>query len=150
VQTAWAEANRIQNAKANALRDELGRREEAQMKLSKAISMISPAADLSYLGTDLTSTGLMNQKHFAELARLWDRSYSDYVQARTTALQKKDPLTDWWNSPVDVSDMPRFQYREEALGARIAGVLPALGLLAGFGLLAFAAAFVAFIKYDVR
>jgi ABC-type transport system involved in multi-copper enzyme maturation permease subunit len=150
VQAAWGEANRIQNAKADALRDELRRQEEAQTKLSKTISMISPAADFSYLGTDLTSTGLQNQKHFAELARLWGQSYRDYVQTRTSALQKKDPLTDWWNSAVEVSDMPRFQYKEEAIGARIAGVLPALGLLAGFGLLAFAAAFFSFIKYDVR
>ena len=150
VQSAWDEANRIQNAKANALWDDLGRKEEAQMKLSKTISMISPAADFSYLATDLTSTGLMNRKHFAELDRLWSRAYGDYVKAKTSALQKKDPLTDWWNSPVDVSDMPRFQYKEEAIGARIAGSLPALGLLAGFGLLAFGAAFVSFVKYDVR
>ena len=150
VQAAWDEANRIQNAKANALWDDLGRKEEAQMKLSKTISMISPAADFSYLATDLTSTGLMNRKHFAELDRLWSRAYGDYVKAKTSALQKKDPLTDWWNSAVDVSDMPRFQYKEEAIGARIAGALPALGLLAGFGLLAFGAAFVSFVNYDVR
>jgi len=150
VEAAWAEANRIQGAKANALWDDLGRKEEAQMKLARTISMISPAADYSYLATDMTSTGLMNQRHFAELGRLWGRAYADYVKAKTVELQKKDPLTDWWNTAVDVSDMPRFQYKAEAVGARIAGVLPAMGILAGLGLIAFAAAFVSFVKYDVR
>jgi len=150
VQAAWDEANRVQSAKANVLRDDLARKEEAQSKLAKTFSMASPAADFSYLAADLTSTGLRNRKHFAELARLWDRAYWDYVRAKTAALVKKDPLTDWWNSPVDVGDMPRFEYKEESAGARIAGSLPGLGLLAGFGLLAFAAAFAAFVKYDVR
>jgi ABC-type transport system involved in multi-copper enzyme maturation permease subunit len=150
VEAAWAEANRIQGAKASALWDDLRLKEEAQTRLSKMISMISPSADFSYLATDLTSTGLMNQAHFAEAGRLWGRAYGDYVKAKTADLQKKDPLTDWWNTAVDVSDMPRFQYREEAVGARIAGVLPAMGILAGLGLLAFAAAFGSFVKYDVR
>jgi hypothetical protein len=92
----------------------------------------------------------MNDRHFEQLRRLWDQSYGDYVRARTAALQKQDPTTDWWNTAVDVSDMPRFQYKEEAVGARIAGALPPLGLLAGLGLLAFAAAYFSFVKYDVR
>jgi len=149
-QAAWAEANRIQGAKKDALEDDLQRKEEAQTRLARGISMASPAADFSYAATDLTSTGLMNEKHFAELYRLWDRTYGDYEQAKMAELQKKDPTTDWWNTAVDVSDMPRFQYSQEAVGARIAGVLPALGILAGLGLLAFAAAFVSFIRYDVR
>jgi ABC-type transport system involved in multi-copper enzyme maturation permease subunit len=150
VQAAWDEANRTQRAKANALDDGLRRKEESQTKLSKTISMISPAADFSYIATDLTSTGLMNERHFDALRRLWGQAYGDYVKARTSALQKQDPTVDWWNSPVDVSDMPRFLYKEEAVGARIAGALPPLGLLAGLGLIAFAAAFVSFVRYDVR
>ena len=81
---------------------------------------------------------------------MWEQSYEDYVRARTAALQKQDSTVDWWNSPVDVSDMPRFQYKEEAVSARIAGALPPLGLLAGLGLVAFAAAYFSFVKYDVR
>ena len=150
VQAAWDEANRIQNGKANALWDDLKLKEEAQTRLAKAVSMISPAADFTYAATDLTSTGLMNQKHFDDLSTLWEQSYEDYVRARTAALQKQDSTVDWWNSPVDVSDMPRFQYKEEAVSARIAGALPPLGLLAGLGLLAFAAAYFSFVKYDVR
>jgi hypothetical protein len=150
VSAAWAEANRIQGAKAKDLEDDLRRKEEAQTKLAGAVSMASPLSDFTFLATDLTSTGLMNERHFQELGRIWGQSYSDYVRARTAALQKQDPAVDWWNSAVDVSDMPRFQYKEEALAARIAGTLLPLGILAALALLAFGAAYFSFVKYDVR
>jgi ABC-type transport system involved in multi-copper enzyme maturation permease subunit len=150
VGAAWAEANRIQGGKANDLWGDLKRKEEAQTKLAGSVSMISPLSDFTFLATDLTSTGLMNGRHFEELRRIWDQAYGDYVRARTESLQKKDPAVDWWNSPVDVSDMPRFQYKEEALAARIAGTLLPLGILAGLALLAFGAAYFSFVKYDVR
>jgi ABC-type transport system involved in multi-copper enzyme maturation permease subunit len=150
VGAAWAEANRIQGGKAKDLGDDLQRREEAQTKLAGAVSMISPLSDFTFLATDVTSTGLMNERHFDQMSTLWGRVYEDYVRARTTALQKQDPAVDWWNTPVDVSDMPRFQYKEEPLAARIAGTLLPLGVLAGLALLAFAAAYFSFVKYDVR
>lgn len=150
VGAAWAEANRIQGGKANELLGDLKRREEAQTKLAGHVSMISPLSDFTFLATDLTSTGLMNERHFEELRKIWDLAYGDYVRARTTALQKQDPSVDWWNSPVDVSDMPRFQFKEEALAARIAGTLLPIGILACLALLTFGAAYFSFVKYDVR
>jgi hypothetical protein len=92
----------------------------------------------------------MNERHFDRLSTLWGQTYGDYRGARTTSLQKQDPAVDWWNSPVDVSDMPRFQYKEEPLAARIAGTIFPLGILAALALLAFAAAYFSFVKYDVR
>jgi len=117
------EANRIQDGKAHALWDDLNRKEEAKPAGEGDFHDLA-GVGLHLCATDLTSTGLMNKKHFDDLSTLWDQSYGDYVRARTAALQKQDPTTDWWNSPVDVSDMPRFQYKEEAVGARIAGALP--------------------------
>jgi len=150
VGAAWTEANRIQGAKAKELWDDMRRKEEAQTKLAGAVSMVSPLSDFTFLATDLTSSGLMNERHFEQLSRLWEQSYGDYVRARIGALQKQDPAVDWWNSPVDVSDMPRFQYKQEPLAARIAGTFLPLGILAGLALLAFAAAYFSFVKYDVR
>jgi len=49
-----------------------------------------------------------------------------------------------------MSDRPRFEFREERLTARVLAALPMFGLLAGFGLVFFALAYVSFIRYDVR
>ena len=148
---AWGEANRIQNAKADALWEDLQRKEEAQTGLARTISMISPLADFDYLATDLSSTGMRNMAHFGRLAGLWNKSfYDDYRTKKVAEMRAKDPTADAWNTAVDMTDAPRFNYREEALGGRIQAALPPFAVLAGLAVILFAAAYVAFIHYDVR
>ena len=147
---AWDEANKIQSAKAKALRDEQDKREKAQTKLAGYISMASPLSDFTYWATELTATGLSGQTSFERQQTAWDIRYGEYRTARLAALQKKDPATDWWNTAVDVSDMPRFQYVEETLGARFkAGARPFAVLLA-MVVAAFGAAYVSFLRTDPR
>jgi ABC-type transport system involved in multi-copper enzyme maturation permease subunit len=148
---AWNEANRIQGEKIRALEDDLRQREAAQTGLARAISMISPLADFSYLATDLSSTGMRNTVHFSRLAELWNRVfYQDYRPKKIAEMRAKDPTGDFWNTAVDMTDAPRFRYTEEGLGGRVKAVLPPFAVLLGYGVLLFAAAYVAFIRYDVR
>jgi ABC-type transport system involved in multi-copper enzyme maturation permease subunit len=149
-QGAWDEANRIQGDKIDAVRKAAAQQEEAQTGLARTISMVSPLSVFTYLATDLSSTGLRNEAYFGRIRDAWDRAFWDYVQKRTAELQAKDPATDWWNTAVDMSDRPRFEYREEALGGRVQAAMPGFLLLLGFGLVFFALAYVSFISYDVR
>jgi ABC-type transport system involved in multi-copper enzyme maturation permease subunit len=151
VERAWNEANRIQGDKVEELNRDLRRKEEAQTGLARAISMVSPLADFAYLATDLSSTGTRNQVHFSRLARLWDQAfYNDYRPKKVGEMRAKDPTMDAWNTAVDMTDMPRFRYVEEALGGRIQAVLPPFAVLLGYSIVLFAAAYVAFVRYDVR
>jgi ABC-type transport system involved in multi-copper enzyme maturation permease subunit len=150
VQEAWDEANRIQGEKRDKIEMDLGRREAAQTSLSRYLSMVSPLSDFTYLATDLSSTGIRNLEHFEQIENLFWDAYRDYSRQRIDALQKKDPATDWWNTAVDMSDMPRFHYQEEALVGRIKAVLPSLGVLIAACLLLFISAYFSFIRYDVR
>jgi len=72
------------------------------------------------------------------------------VKQKTESLQKRDPATDWWNTPVDMSDMPRFRYQEEPLSGRVRAALPPFAVLLVCGLLLFLAAYLSFIRYDLR
>jgi hypothetical protein len=74
----------------------------------------------------------------------------DYARKKIAELQAKDPTVDWWNTAVDMSDRPRFEYREEALGGRVQAALPTFLLLLGYGLVFFVLAYISFLKYDVR
>jgi len=150
VQAAWDEANRIQGDKAEKIMAELGRREAAQTELSRYLSMVSPLADFTYLAADLSSTGARNEAHFVVVSTLFWDAFHDYERQRIDALQNKDPSTDWWNTAVDMSDMPRFRYQEEGLGGRLKAVLPPFAVLISACLLLFIAAYAAFIRYDVR
>lgn len=150
VQSAWDEANRIQGEKITALTNAAGQKEKAQTSLSRTISMISPLAVFSYLATDLNSTGIKNAAYFEQLRGVWDRAFGEYERKKIADLQAKDPATDWWNTAVDMSDRPRFEYREEGLGARVQAALPEFVLLFGYGLVFFVLAYVSFLRYDVR
>jgi ABC-type transport system involved in multi-copper enzyme maturation permease subunit len=151
VERAWAEANRIQSAKAEELNQALRRKEEAQTGLARTLSMISPLADFAYLATDLSSSGIRNRVHFGRLAQLWNQAfYRDYRPRKIEEMRAKDPTADAWNTAVDMTDSPRFRYVEEGLGGRIEAALPPFAVLFGYAVVLFAAAYVSFIRYDVR
>jgi len=150
VQAAWDEANRIQSKKIKDLRDEFNRKVGAQTTLSRDLSMISPLADFTYLATDLTSTGTMNLGYFGHLGEVWGQAFAVYERSKIAALQKQNPAVDWWNTPVNVSDMPRFQYKEEALAARAKETLWPFAIMLIMNLIVFSAAYISFVKYDVR
>jgi hypothetical protein len=149
-QEGWDEANAKQSAKAEVLQKELDRREKAQTRLAVALSMASPLADFTYLATDLSNTGMRNQRRFDTLQQGWWRIYGDYQDRRLEELKKANPTADAWNIATDVRDMPRFRYTEESLAARLKGILAPLAVLMIMTVGLFAGAFASFIRYDAR
>ncbi|MGA2532508.1 MAG: ABC transporter permease subunit [Candidatus Aminicenantales bacterium] len=149
-QKAWDDANRIQNAKAKVLTDDLHQKEKAQTELARSISMASPLADFSYLATDMSSTGIRNILHFGQLSELWDHAFGDYATRKMADMKAKDPTADLSNTPIDMTDAPRFRYTEEGLGGRVKAAMPPFAVLLGYCVVLFAAAYVAFIRYDAR
>jgi len=150
IEAVWREANAIQGEKIRQVRDDLNRKVGSQTRLSIILSMASPLADLTYLTSDLSNTGMRNLKHFETLAGGWGQAYRDYANAKMEELRAKDPTLDVWNTPVDVSDMPRFQYREEALTGRLKSILAPMTILIILTIILFGAAYISFIRYDPR
>ena len=149
-QEGWDEANAMQSAKAKVLQDDLDRKEKAQTGLAILLSMASPLADFTYLATDLSNTGMRNQRQFRALSGGWNQAYWKYSERRMDELKKANPTADVWNIAADVHDMPRFAYKEEDLAGRLKGTLPAFAVLAGLALAAFWGAYFSFRGYDAR
>ena len=147
---AWNEANRIQGDKMRLLWEELERKEEWQTNLSIYLSMASPLSSFTYLTTDLSGTGMRSLQHFENLRKGWSAVNAEYQRNKQSELREQDPTMDVSNTAVDVSDMPRFQFRDEPLLDRIKGALPFFAALFIFNILFFTAAFVSFVRYDVR
>jgi len=147
---AWNEANRIQGEKADQIRGEQERKEVRQMKLSVYLTMASPLSSFTYLATDLSATGMRRLDYFDGLAERWWSLFGEYQRKKTAAMREADPTVDTSNSPVDMSDMPRFQYVDESLRERVLDILPFFAALFIFNILFFTAAFVSFVRYDVR
>ncbi|MFQ6116189.1 MAG: hypothetical protein ACE5NG_19170, partial [bacterium] len=125
------------------------RKKVRQTGLALLLSCSSPLTNYLFVSRDLSSTGLRSMGHFRRLANEYSQVFGAYIDTKFEKLRAENPtltVNDW----IDVSDRPRFQYQTEALGHRLADVLPHFGLLIFFAILFFVAAFVSFLKYDVR
>ncbi|MCE5251675.1 ABC transporter permease [bacterium] len=104
--------------------------------LSKNITRISPAAAFTYLSTDVAGTGIIEEQ-----------------RVKDAVIQYKDMV---WNKPTDsdgnvVGDFPPFSYQRRSLEDILAKEgFANLLVLTLFALLSFTAAYVVFLRYDVR
>ena len=146
---AWGKANQIQNEKADKLRKDLKTKAAIQNKVAKNLTCISPFADFVYMATDLTGTGLRSLNHFERIAGEYNSRFQSYLGKKAQAATEKDPSYTS-NSFLDISDRPRFVFKEEPLKDKLNAVLPYWGILVLFNLVFFAMAFVGFLRYDVR
>ncbi len=104
--------------------------------LSKNISRFSPSAAFTYLATDIAGTGILEERKLKQAVL----RYKDFV----------------YDKPIDsggnlLGDFPAFSFQRSS----VKEVLSAEGfinltILIMFNVLIFAAAYVAFLRYDVR
>jgi len=120
-----------------------------QTKLAKNLACISPFANFVYVVRDLTGTGLRSLDYFEQTKDEYNVQLWSYVDKKINDAREKDPALEE-DSFLDVSDRPRFVFKEEALKGKLGEVLPYWGILVLFNVLFFATAFAAFMRYDVR
>ena len=110
---------------------------------------ISPFASFVYIARDLTGTGLRSLKYFEQIKAEYKRQLLSYVMSKRREEIKKNPKVGK-HSSVDISDLPRFVFKEEVLKDKLHEVLPYWGILVLFNVVFFAASFSGFMRYDVR
>jgi len=149
VEKAREEMVRIRG-ESDKLWEDLNTKAAFQTKLAKNLACISPYANFVYVARDLTGTGLRSLEYFErtekEHRKKW---YGPYITKKFKDAQKNDP-TVTYDSFLDISDRPRFVFKEEALKDKLNEVLPYWGILVLFNVLFFVAAFAGFMRYDVR
>ncbi|MHC4227606.1 MAG: ABC transporter permease subunit [Planctomycetota bacterium] len=129
--------------------DDLHRKAALQTTLAKNLACISPYANLVYIARDLTGTGLQGLEYFKRTKDEYERQLRSYLQKKINNARKNNPEFEE-ESSLDVSDRPRFVFKEEPLRDKLAGVLPYWGILLLFNVVFFVAAFAGFMRYDVR
>ena len=120
-----------------------------QTKLAKNLACISPFANLAYIARDLTGTGLRSLEYFAHTHGEYRSQFRKYAEKKMDDEREKNPAFSG-KSFLDLSDRPRFVFKEEPLKGKLIEVLPYLGILILFNVVFFVAAFAAFMIYDVR
>lgn len=132
-----------------------------QERLAFLLSRISPASAYKLTAMNLSGTNTSIKKRYEDQMFAFRETYISYVDtkwqkemaARQQQQKRSSPRT-WFggsgDKAVDASDRPRFVVSDEPVASVVRASILDFGLLSVFTLLAFAGAFFAFVRYDVR
>ena len=149
--SAWRTANRIQSVAIAELWADFEIKRQAQIRATRYLSSASPYPAWVYASLDLTGTGLRAEAHRESQAEAFgETTFTPWRRALMDSLVAIDPTANWWNTRIDLSDMPTFSYRPESLGRRVVAAAPQVGLLLLFAFAFLAVGVAGFNGYDVR
>ena len=144
-----------------------------QKKLTDWISRISPISFYENLMSTLSRTDYSSLQNFNRSASDYRQKLVDYFQTKDVfssiryfgTMKKEEVFEARENrdygryrmkyanrnpAPLDLTDLPAFQFRQENFAATLKRIIPELSVLIAFGILCFMGTFVAIVKYDVR
>jgi len=138
------------------LTEERRNRQTSQQRLALGIARFSPASAFSLAAAGLAGTSLdLPEQYLSQLAAYQER-FAAFQHEKTgrssggirmvikTGDEEDEP------GPIDPGELPAFVWRPPTTGEVIQAGVFDLSVLALFNLLFFSAAFVAFLRYDVR
>lgn len=139
------------------LNEERMNRQRVQEQLAFGLARVSPAATFSLAVTSLAGTSLSLKDYFRRSATAYQQQYAKFMKEKTGILTGGRMMM-FRNStddaqkpkPIDPNEMPSFTYTPASFGDVIGSGLPDIGLLALFNIIFFIAAYVRFMRYDVR
>jgi hypothetical protein len=130
------------------------RKRQAQLNLARNIARISPASLLSYLMTDIADTGEHVKVRFLDAVRLHYSALDRLIFSKSYQDTISDGDRGWGfggNLPgQETPDPPRFSFSFPRIAESLGQSVVDEGLLLACAVALFAAASVAFIRYDVR
>lgn len=146
------------NRKVN---EELRNAKAEQERLAFQLSRISPASAYKLMAMNLAGTNTSLKKRYEDQMFTFRETYKTYVEekwqqeldAQLKARQsgaRTFMFAGSGNKAVDASDIPKFMTFDEPVAFVIRASILDFGLLAVFTMMAFAGAFLAFVRYDVR
>lgn len=143
------EFKRRQDDEYSAFSTDLFEQRAAQQRqfarTSLAIARISPAATYRIASTRLAGTGIGFKRRFEAAINEFRDDYYAFIDANGKPPTPGEPL-----EPVDYTLAPQFQQPKESASVAVEAVLMDGALLVLFVLIAFAGAWVGFLRYDVR
>jgi len=126
-------------------------RYDARLDLAVALARFSPAFALDNATVRLAGAGLDRQRRFLNAFTLYYRQHQHwYIESvDRSELQRINPAK-YGKYKWDISDMPRFAYRETWPQEDVQTALVDMGVLTLCGLAFFVGAYVAMLRYDLR
>jgi len=152
--------------------NEYGRKRNRMLHTAVALSRASPSSCLSFIVNGLSNTGPEMLDRFERDLAMYRRALIDYLDERQARLEEREGggrrapgfsvgegedgdlqlelLEGEEGGELDFSGMPRFRSSFIPLAETTGNLVPDYAVLALYAFGFFAAAFVAFLRYDVR
>jgi len=133
----------------------------APLILGRSFTRFSPTVLYQCASEAVAGTGINRFKSLYQQVKRYQAELKEYVRGKDAEdleslhllCAHSQAISDWGvisKKPVSFDTVPKFQERDLALGQSLKLAIWDIGLLALFNLVFFAAAFVSFLKYDVR
>ncbi len=144
------------------LREEVRNKKLVQERLAFAISRISPVSAYQLAVMNLAETDVNIKGRYEDALNTYRTSFNQFKEKKAKESGNAGGLRISFDSntgikvdagremALDLSDVSPFQAARASFGEVLAGVVPDAGILGIFCLMAFAAAFLSFLRYDVR
>jgi len=143
------------DAQVREIQSGFERAKTRQRRLATGLSLVSPSAAFTRLLTDLCGTGEIDRGRYLEAVRAYQRTLDAALFShvhRTTVIMPSGGTASGSSIDqlVDPKTVPAFAYSRAGLADVLAGNWGSLLSLAFWLIAPFAAAYVRFLKYDVR
>jgi len=134
----------------DAVDTEYKNRKNAQLKIASVLARISPLASLTFAVTELANTGLLQMDnlftssqefHNAAVREVHSRGYQDNIPGVGMHMSMG------W---ISANDIPQYHFQPTSLSRDLQASWLDILLLVMFNVLFFTAAYVGFLRYDVR
>ncbi len=141
----------------NRLNEQRRNRQAVQQAVAFNIARVSPTASLALATATLAETSLDLQRHYQQETMAYQVGYGAFMKEKTgvnhggrMVVVKSMSEEGETPKPVDVNELPSFEYRAISLAQSLESAVVDIGLLVLYNLLFFAGSLVAFFRYDLR
>jgi ABC-type transport system involved in multi-copper enzyme maturation permease subunit len=134
------------------LDEDLNNQKAEMQAVAFSLSRFSPASAYQIAAMNLAGTNIDVKTRYEQAMQEYRTAFSTFVNAKRQEerMQNRRRISSGQDEPLDLTEMPRFRQPEHTYKEAVAPSILDMGLLCLYSLLAFAGAFVAFLRYDVR
>jgi len=134
------------------LDEDLNNQKAEMQAVAFSLSRFSPSSAYQIAAMNLAGTNIDVKTRYEQAMQAYRTAFTTFVNAKRQEerVQNRRRFGSEQTEPLDLTEMPRFQPPQYTYKEAIAPSVLDMGLLSLYSLLAFAGAFVAFLRYDVR
>ncbi|RLG09489.1 MAG: hypothetical protein DRN68_01455 [Thaumarchaeota archaeon] len=139
------------NAKKAKLQQEFDNRLARTFRVSSMLARLSPSSSYTFAMQEMARTGFNDDIRFRRAVSEFKEKFAEYMEMRMKGISSNiEDNMPQLGKKLDLTGMPTFSYRESRFGDAVGHITLDVLVLLTFNVIFFLAAYMAFLRYDVR